>query len=83
MTFDCFEDSYVEIKCPLSTNYIKTLDYLYKSVSEIKLKANHSYFTQSVLEMAVTIRKFYHFVVSSPSFDGIMWKDIKEKLIAF
>ena len=70
MTFDCYEDAYVQIKFFLSINYEETdnenLDYLYKSESEIKLKANHSYFTQCVLEMAVTNRKLYYFVVGSP-----------------
>ena len=65
--------------------------YLYKSDSEIKLKTNHSYFTHCILQMAVTNIKLCYFVVWTPhgkvidtiSFDGIMWKDIKEKLIAF
>ena len=81
-------------KIPLSINCEKSdeknLDYLYKSDSEIKLKTNHSYFTQSVLQIAVTNRKLCYFVVWPPhgkvidtSIDDIMWKDIKEKLIAF
>ena len=52
MTCDCCEDACVEIKCPLLINYEKpnekNLDYLYKSDSEIKLKTNHSYFTQCI-----------------------------------
>ena len=88
-------DCCVEIKCPLSINYEKpnekSLDYLYKSNSEIKRKTNHSYFTQFLLQMTVTKRKLCYFVVCTPhgkvtdtiSFDGIMWRDIKGKLIAF
>ena len=95
MTWDCCEDACVEIKWPLSTNYEKpnekNLDYLYRSESEIKLKTNHSYFTPCILQMTVTNRKLCYFVVWTPhgkvndtiSFDDIMWKDIKEKLIAF
>ena len=52
MASDCCEDAGVEIKCPLLINYEKpnekNLDYLYKSDSEIKLKTNHSYFTQCI-----------------------------------
>ena len=69
----------------------KNLDYLYKSDSEIKLETNNSYFTRCIVQMAVTNRKLCYFVVWTPhgkviditSFDDIMWKDIKEKLIAF
>ena len=59
---DCCEDAFVEIKCSLSINYEKpdekNLDYFYESDSEIKLKSNNSYFTQCILQMAVTNRKF-------------------------
>ena len=94
-TCDCFEDTCVEIKCPLSINYGKpneeNLDYLYKSDIEIKLKTNHLYFTQCILQMAVSNRKLCYFVVWTPHgkvidtiiFHKIMWKYIKEKLIAF
>ena len=69
---------------------MKKLDYLYKSDSEIKLKTNHSYFTQCTLQMAVT-RKLCYFVIWTPygkvidsiSSDDILWKDFKEKLNAF
>ena len=95
ITCDCCEDACVEIKRPLSINYEKpndkNLDYLYKGDSEIKLKTNHSYFTQCILQAAITNRKLCYFVVWTPhgkvidtiSFDDIMWKDITEKLIAF
>ena len=92
MTCHCREDICVEIKRLLSINYEKpneiNLNYLYKSDSGIKLKTNHSYFTQCILQ---TNRKLCYFVVWSPhvkvtdtiSFDDIIWKDIKEKLTAF
>ena len=95
MTCDGYEDACVEIKCPLSKNYEKpierNLDYLYKSDSEIKLKTNHSYFMQCILKMAATNRKLCYFVVWTPhgevidtiSFDGIMLKNVKEKLWLF
>ena len=82
-------------KKPLSINYEKpndkNLDYLYKTDSEIKLKNNHLYFTQFILQVAITNRNLCHFVVWTPhgkvvdtiSFDDIMWRDITEKLIAF
>ena len=58
ITCDCCEDAYAEMKMPLSINYEKqnekNLDYLYKSDSEIKLKTNHSYFTQCMLQAAIT-----------------------------
>ena len=94
ITCDCCEDTCVGIKLPLSINYENTneenLDYLYKSDSETKLKTNHSYFTQGILQTAVTNRILRYFVVITPhgkfidtiSFDDIMWKDVKEKLIA-
>ena len=84
MTCDCCEDACVEIKCPLSTNYEKqnekNLNYLYKSDCEIKLKNNHSDFTQCILQLAVTNRKLCYFVVWTPhvkvidtiNFDDIM-----------
>ena len=66
MTCDCCEDACVEIKCPLSINYEKpnekNLNYLYESDSEITLKTNHSYFTQCILQLAVTNRKLCYFV---------------------
>ena len=95
MTCDCCEVVCVEIKCPLSISYEKpnekNLDYLCKSENDIKLKTNHSNFTQCVLQMAVTYRKLCYFIVWTPhgedidtiSFDDITWKEIKEKLIAF
>ena len=95
MTCDCCKDACIKIKFPLSINYEKpnekNLYYLCKGDSEIKLKTNHSYFTKCILQMAATNRKLCYFVVWKPhgkvidtiSFDGLMWKDIKEKLIAF
>ena len=95
MRCDCCEDTCVEIKRLLSINYEKpnevNLNYLYKSDSGIKLKTNHSYFIQCILQMAVTNRKLCYFVVWTPhvkvidtiSFDDIIWKDTKEKLTAF
>ena len=79
-------------KSPLSINYEKpnekNLDCLYKTDSEIKLKTNHSYFTQCILQLAVT--KLRYFVVwtsrfkfiDTISFYDIMRKNIKEKSIA-
>ena len=79
----------------MSINYEKpneiNLDYLYKSDSEIKLNTNNSYFTQSILQMAVTNRNMCYLAVWTPhgkvidtlSFDDIMWKNTEEKLIAF
>ena len=84
MICDCCEDASVEIKFPLSINHEKpnekNVDYLYKSDSEIKLKTNHSFFTQRVLQMAVTNKKLCYFVAWKPhgkvidttSFYGIM-----------
>ena len=57
----------------------KKLDYLYKSDSEIKLKTNHSYFTQCILQMAGTNRKLCYFVVWTPHskfIDTISFNDI-------
>ena len=58
MTLGCCKDTCVEIKYSLSINYEKpnekNLNYLYKSESGIKLKTSHSYFTQCILQMAVT-----------------------------
>ena len=85
-----YEDTFVEIKCSFLFNCEKpnekNLNYLYKNNSEIKLKSNHSYFTQCILQMTVTNRKLCYFVVwtrnskviDTISFDDIMWKDIKE-----
>ena len=57
----------------------KNLDYLYKSDSEIKLKTNHSCFTQYILQMAGTNRKLCYFVVWTPHgkfIDTISFNDI-------
>ena len=66
MTCDCGEDAFVEIKWTLLISYEKpnekNMDYLYKSDSKIKLKNNHSYFTQCILQIAVTNRKLCYFV---------------------
>ena len=84
ITCDCCEDACVEIKWPLSINYEKpnekNLDYLYKSDSEIKLKTNHSYFTQCILQMVVNNRELGYFVawtghlkvIGTISFDEVM-----------
>ena len=89
MAYNCCEDGCVEIKCPLSISYEKanekSLDYLYKSDSEIKLKASHSYFTQCILQMVETNRKLCYFVawighlkvIDTISFDDVMRGDIK------
>ena len=67
MTCDGCEDACVEIKFSLSINYgklnEKILDYLYESDSEVKLKTDHSYFTQCTLQMGVTNRNLCYFVV--------------------
>ena len=72
-------------------SFVKNLDYLYKSDSEIKLKTNHSYFTQCILQMTVTNRNLCYSVawtlhdkvIDTISCDNVMWNDIKEHLIAF
>ena len=49
----------------------KNLDYLYKSDSEIKLKTNHSYFTQCILQMAGTNRKFVTLLYGHPMVNSL------------
>ena len=70
MTCDCCENACVETQCHLSINYEKpnekNLDYLYKTDIKIKLKTNHSYFTQCKLQMAVTNRELCYFAVWTP-----------------
>ena len=45
----------IEIKCPYSINYTEpneqSLDYLYKDGDTVKLKLNHKYLTQCLMQM--------------------------------
>ena len=57
----------IEVKCPYSINYTEpneqNLDYLYKDEDAVKLKQNHKYITQCLMQMAITKTKTAYFVV--------------------
>ena len=51
----CCGKACIEIKCPDSINYIEpneqNIDYLYKDGDTLKLKQDHKYFTQCLMQM--------------------------------
>ena len=61
------DNACIEIKCPYSINYTEpnehNLDYLYKDGDTGKLKQNHKYLTQCLMQMGVTKTKNAYFVV--------------------
>ena len=63
----CCDKACIEIKCPCSINYAEpneqNLDYLYKDGDAVKLKQNHKYFTQYLMQMGVIKTKTAYFVV--------------------
>ena len=67
MSCSCCGKTCIETKCPYSINYTETnknnLEYLYKDGDAVKLKQNHKYFTQYLIQMGVTKIKNTYFVV--------------------
>ena len=66
MSFSCCGKACIEIKFPYSLNYPEpkkqNLGYLYKDEDAVKLKRNHKYFTQCLMQMVVT--NFSQFPIS-------------------
>ena len=67
MSCSCCGKACIEIKYPYSINYTEpieqNLDYLHKDGDVVKLKQNHKYFTQCLMQMRVTKTKPAYFVV--------------------
>ena len=67
MSCSCCGKVCIEIKFPYSINYTEpkeqNLDYFYKDGDVVKLKQNHKYFTQCLIQMGVTKTKAAYFVV--------------------
>ena len=67
MSCSCCGKACIEIKCPYSINYTEpneqNLEYLYKDGDTVKLKQNHKYFTQCLMQMGITKTKNTYIVV--------------------
>ena len=67
MSRSCCDKAFIETEYPYSINYTEpneqNLDYLYKDGDAVKLKQNHKYFTQYLMQMGVTKTKTTYFVV--------------------
>ncbi len=91
----CCGKGVVEFKCPYSiVNESPTpenLSYLIHSSGQVTLKNNHQYFAQVQGQMAITKRKWCHFLVYTQRgmhletihFDADYWKKIEENLTLF
>ena len=89
MSYSWCNKAWIEIKCPYSINYAEpnkqNLDYLHKDGDAVKLKQNHKYFTQCLMQMGVTKTKNAYVVVWIPhgividyiNFDKELWKSMK------
>ena len=67
MSYSWCNKAWIEIKCPYSINYAEpnkqNLDYLHKDGDAVKLKQNHKYFTQCLMQMGITKTKNTYIVV--------------------
>ena len=87
----CYEKVCVEIKCPCSITYTKpcysNLEYLQLCDGKTVLKKSHKYYSQCILQMAVTGTIKNYFVVWNPHgmiideiyFDNEFWCLMKNK----
>ncbi|KAK3106013.1 hypothetical protein FSP39_010896 [Pinctada imbricata] len=79
----------LEIKCPV--NPLSECQYLMKDENGFKLKENHNYFYQIMMQMAVSGLEWCHFFVWTQEeshielvrYDARIWNDMKEKLDNF
>ena len=97
VTCSCCEPACVEIKCPYSINHLSPYDpdakltYLKKENDEVKLSRTHRYYSQCLVQMAVTELKHFYFMVWTPhgyiidhlDFDSEMWYLMKLELVSY
>ena len=93
MECSCHPPSCVEIKCPFSINFTSPTDESVKLpyIAKNKINRNHSYFTQCMVQMAVTQLSTTFFVVWTPhgilvdsiQFDAELWKEMKTALLEY
>ena len=95
MSCVCCPKACIDVKCPYKINFTTptelNLPYLIKEGVNVKLKTNHTYYTQCMLQMAVTRCSVTHFVVWTPhgivvdkiNFDVSLWNLLKEKYINY
>ena len=95
MSCSCCGKACIEINCPYSINYTEpneqNLDYLYKDGDTVKLKRNHKYVTQFLMQMEVTKTKNAYFVVwtthgmviGNITFDKELWESMKSNFEMF
>lgn len=89
MTCSCCEPACVEIKCPISINYMSpenaNLPYMDRSNGKSILKHSHKYYTQCQMQMGVTGMKLCYFMVWTPhgkildevNFDASFYENLK------
>ena len=95
MSSSCCGKACIEIKCPYSINYAEpneqNLDYLYKDWDTVKLKQNHKYFTQYLMQIGVTkiinayfvVWTTHRMVIGNISFDKALWESMKSNKLIF
>ena len=72
MTCSCCKPACLEIKCPYSINHLSPHDpeakltYLVKQDDEFVLSRTHRYYTQCLVQMAVTEMEHSYFMVWTP-----------------
>ena len=91
----CCGKACFEINCPYSINYTapneQNLDYLHRDGDTVKLKQNHKYVTQFIMQIEVTKTKNAYFVVwtthgmviGNITFDKQLWESMKSKFEMF
>ena len=91
----CYGKACIEIKCWCLINYTKpseqNLHYSYKDGDTVKLKQNHKYFTQCLMQMVLTKTKTAYFlvcathgmVIGNITFDKELWESMKSNFGMF
>ena len=79
----------LEIKCPV--NRLSECLYLTRDENGVKLKENHNYYYQVMMQLAVTGLQWCHFFVWTPEeshlelivFNEDKWQEMKDKIDIF
>ena len=97
LSCSCCPPSCLEVKCPYSINYTSPddpsvkLPYLLREGDKLQIIRKHKYFTQCLMQMAVTGCEKTYFVVWTPrgividtvTFDNELWVSMQEKFTQY
>ena len=97
LTCSCCKPACLEVKCPYSINHLSPrdpdakLNYLIKNGDDLVLNKNHRYYTQCLVQMAVTESSHSYFMVWTPhgfiidhiDFDDNRWYLLKLEMVSY